>query len=137
MDRAIYCPSEKQMDQAKILASKTFLPILVGSSEKTKDLKFDRTVVSIIKIPEFKSFRYFSDSVKLGFNQHFLYENDYVDIYNNALLLVDGEKIKPSFQEKHKIKWSYATKRIGVVVCELYVLGELQERAEFNVYSNI
>lgn len=134
MNRAIYCPSNEQLDEARAIAAEMFLPILVGDNETTKHLDFDRLSVGVISIPEFKSFRFSNDLIMVGFRQQFLYENDYIPIRNVTLLRVNDVVIKPMFQENHKIKWSYTTQHIGTNVAELFVNNELSERLEFDVY---
>lgn len=134
MDRAIYCPSEEMLAEANGLAFVTFLPILLSDNEKTKNLDFDRSVVSVIKIPEYEIFRYSHESVQVGFRQHFMYENDFEVLRGNTELNVDGNILQPAFEEKHKVKWNYITTRVGQISASLHVMGKLKEQVSFNVY---
>lgn len=134
MNRAIYCPSDEQLDEARVLAAEMFLPILVGDNQTTVNLDFDRLSVGVITIPEFKSFKCSRNVIRLGFRQQFLYENDYLPIRDVAILKINGQFIEPMFQEKHKIKWSYTTQHAGIHIAELLINDAVSERLEFNVH---
>ena len=48
MNKIVYCPSNNLLEEAEKLAKNLKLPILVGDSEHTNRLIFDRTKVQII-----------------------------------------------------------------------------------------
>lgn len=52
MERVIYCPDDSKLDEANELARDQFLPIIVGDSQRLSDLRFDRSKVQIVFIPE-------------------------------------------------------------------------------------
>lgn len=79
MERVIYCPSAELLDDAEKEAKNTLLPIVVGESDRLKDLQFDRSVVSVVQIPKHRFLDVSSTSVKLGTHQYVYVIDEFCD----------------------------------------------------------
>ena len=133
MERRVYCPSQVDLAQAELLAKSCKLPILIGDSESTQNLSFDRSQVQIIQIPIFNYFIFNDFNIKLGFHQNFIYVNEFFELINNVSLFINDDEIKPAYQEKHKIKFSYCCNNYGNHFGKIFLNKELVEEFEFNV----
>jgi len=87
MDRYVFCPDESMMDEAMELAKEWSLPILNGDSERSKDVKFDRSIVSVINIPIFNGFDDCPDVLEANMAYIFRYRNDFIDCYEVKAVL--------------------------------------------------
>ena len=65
MQRVVYCPTEDNLEEAQIIAKSGSMPIQIGDSQKTQNLEFDRTSVSILLIPSIFTLT-FKNKVKVG-----------------------------------------------------------------------
>jgi hypothetical protein len=65
LQRVVYCPTEESLEEAQILAKTGNIPIQIGDSQKTQNLEFDRTSISILLIPNIFNL-IFKNKVKLG-----------------------------------------------------------------------
>lgn len=132
MQRKIFCPSDRLLDEASVLSKETGLLIQVGDSIKTKDLNIDRDIVSIIRIPEEVSLDYKS-KVKLGFHQVIYYINDFQDSKQIKLFIGDSI-IHPMYTETYRNKYLFYPSRTGIFSCKIFNGEELIEEFEFSVY---
>ena len=90
MRRYVYCPSDDHIASAEELAIKTGLPILIGDSEGSVDVDFNRHTVSVIKIPERKELSMLYEDVPVGFHQSIRYVNEYKTLKNNTKLFINN-----------------------------------------------
>ena len=101
MERLIYCPSDDKIEEAIKLSKNNSLQILVGDNFYTKDLIFDRNIVSVIKIPQKKTVNYI-EYVTQHLHQNIEYINEYVEIKNKIKLFIDEIEVKPVYEEKKR-----------------------------------
>lgn len=113
MERIIYCPSEVNIDEASNLAKNTRLPIQIGESPKTNKIIFDRTKIQVLEIPEIEELFSFGN-IEQNFHQCIIYINENYILKNNTKLFINEKLIPSIFEERHRIKYIYFCKEIGV-----------------------
>ncbi len=133
MERKVFCPSENLIPEAELLANNCKLPILIGDNGYTKNLSFDRSIVQVIQIPILNYFNIGKFDIKHGFHQNIVYVNEFDELTNNVKLLINNCEIKPMYQEKYKIKFSYQCNNYGKQKGFLYLKNNLIKEFEFNV----
>jgi hypothetical protein len=133
MRRYVYCPSNDHIASAEELAIKTNLPILIGDSEESRDVVFDRGTVSIIKIPEKKDLIILYKEVPIGFHQCIRYINEYKTLKNNIKLLINNELIKPLYEENHAVRYNFLCQTSGEHSCSISVNDSKEEEFSFVV----
>ena len=118
MNRVIYCPDQGSLDKANKISLFTKLPVQIGDSIKTKNLTFDRSVVSIILVP---------NVIHLDFNQNvkkniatriqiydewhsYCNKNCYIKIEYNDMVYVEN----PLFTEINSAVFIIRFKKIGI-----------------------
>ncbi len=79
MDRIVFCQSEEFINDAVKIAEEWRLPIQVGDSDRTKNLDFDRTQISVIQIPIHNGFGPFPSVIMPLKSIVLEYFNDYID----------------------------------------------------------
>lgn len=79
MDRYVFCPDESMMEEAVLLAKEWSLPILNGDSERSKNVHFDRNIVSVVLIPIFNGFENCPEVLEPNMAYIFRYRNDFMD----------------------------------------------------------
>lgn len=133
MKRYVFCPSESYLDDATSLAKEVSLPILVGDNDDTLNMVFDRTSVSVIKIPEHRFVEAYSEKVELGFHQTIRYVNEFKKLKNNVKMYVNGDIIPPLYEEMHVVKFNFLCSKIGEYLCIIMISGEKEEEFSFVV----
>ncbi len=124
MERVIYCPSAELLDDAEKEAKNTLLPIVVGESDRLKDLQFDRSVVSVVQIPKHRFLDVSSTSVKLGTHQYVYVIDEFCDDLSTSYsVLVNSEKVFPMYWEKHSAKWAIPCNVAGKFSVNVLVNG--------------
>lgn len=132
MRRVIFCPSENHLEEASSLSKDSHLPINVGSSEELDLLDFDREKVQIILVPEIDNINYF-ESVKKGFHQVVIFNNDFVTFTKNMHIIFENNVIKPNILENHHSKFFFLCNNVGKFEAILFDSKELR-KFDFNVY---
>lgn len=132
MNRVIYCPSDELIDIASSVSKLNHLPILVGDNDYTKELKFNRDIVSVISIPEYKGCICL-ENVKLGFHQDIRYRNEFTVIKNNIKLFINEKEVKSSYEETHSAKFVYLCTKSGSYQCKIFINDEIEEEFTFVV----
>ena len=79
MDRYVFCPDASMMDKALSLADEWSLPILNGDSERSKNVAFDRNIVSVVLLPIFNGFDEYPEVIEPSMPYVFRYRNDFVE----------------------------------------------------------
>jgi len=79
MDRVVFCPNESLIDGALELAKEWGLTILVGDSERTRTLTFDRDSVGVVLIPVVNEFKNFRGTVDAMTPFSIYYQNDFIN----------------------------------------------------------
>jgi len=129
MDRIVYCPSEKEIDEAMKIAEQWALPIQIGDSEKTKSLEFDRTKSGVVMVPISNGFMInIDEEVNHAFPIPFDYFNDFEDVtYFKLKVTKDGsECVSSSFlRDKHSIIGSFIPEMSGEFLIEVFHGGKL------------
>jgi hypothetical protein len=133
MERVIYCPNEAFIDESSMLAKKTNLAIVVGDNDQTEGVAFDRSSVQVLQIPQHKHIDYPIDPIKLGFHQYISYVNEFLKLRGNIEFFVNNEKIKPVYEETHRVKYLYHCSIIGEQTCQIHVNGQKVEDFSFYV----
>jgi len=133
MRRYVYCPSDDHIASAEELAIKTGLPILIGDSEGSVDVDFNRHTVSVIKIPEKKDLNMLYTEAPIGFHQSIRYINEYKVLKNNIKLLINNELIKPLYEEKHAVRYNFLCQTSGEHFCSIFVNDSKEEEFSFVV----
>lgn len=131
MRRYVYCPSDVDIASAEELAIKTGLPILIGDSEESADVNFNRYTVSVIKIPEKKELSMLYEDVPVGFHQSIRYVNEYKALKNNTKLFINNELIEPLYEEKHIARYNFLCKNSGDYFCSIIINGDKEEEFSF------
>ena len=134
MERLIYCPSDDKIEEAIKLSKNNSLQILVGDNFYTKDLIFDRNIVSVIKIPQKKTVNYI-EYVTQHLHQNIEYINEYVEIKNKIKLFIDEIEVKPVYEESHRAKFIYLCDNLGVYNGCIMIDGKIEEEFKFIVCS--
>lgn len=109
----MYCPTPGMQDEASIICEDTLLPLQIGDSEKTKNLRFDRTVVQVLHIPEVRTFAISSKQIKKGFHQSVQYINEFDDSAKTCSLHHNGLLVKPLYRESHRVMWTFVCSSVG------------------------
>jgi hypothetical protein len=133
MRRYVYCPSDDHIASAEELAIKTGLPILIGDSQESTDVDFNRYTVSVIKIPEKKDLSLLYTEAPIGFHQCIRYINEYKTLKNNIKLLINNESIKPIYEEMHTVRYNYLCQTSGEHLCSILVDDNKEEEFSFVV----
>lgn len=132
MRRVVYCPEESLLDEAVKLSKMNFLQIQVGDSSSTADLVFNRNVVSVIEIPEFRHYKNIKN-VYSGFHQIIHYTNDYVDFDDTLQIVFESKSFRPVMLEKHISRFAFICADSGSFKANIMHQGEIMESIEFNV----
>lgn len=133
MQRYVYCPSEEFLDEANNLAKKVSLSIMVGDNDHSTNLSFDRSKVSVIKIPERQDVFISNSTIKLGFHQSIKYTNEYKVLKNNIELYVNNKKIPSFYEELHVVKFNFLCTEIGEHSCIINISNKKEEEFSFVV----
>lgn len=136
MERIIYCPSPKLVDEASLISKDTLLPVQVGDSNNTKDLIFDRKKVQVLEVPGVEDFFSFG-SVKQYFHQCIIYVNEFLVLKNKIQLRINNQIVKSNFEEKHRVKYSYFCDNLGLNTGKLYYENKVIKEFDFVVNKNI
>ncbi len=136
MERVIYCPSIDLMEEATSLCKETLLPLQIGDSNHTKDLIFDRDKIQVVEVPGVEDFFSFGQ-VKQYFHQCIIYVNEFFVLKNKIILKINDEIIKASFEEKHRVKYSYLCTKIGLNVGKLYYENKVIKEFDFVVTEKV
>lgn len=117
MDRLVYCPDDLHLEDALSVAKEATLVVQIGDSWRTQNLDFDRTKVSIIRIPIHRQF--FLEKprvVDYGFSILFEYLNDFEDMANCKLNVThDGGVVQSTSmkRDKHSLICSFVPMKSG------------------------
>lgn len=133
MQRYVYCPSEDFLDEASNLSKEVSLPIMVGDNAYSDNLIFDRSKVSVIKIPEKQNIFIGNATIKVGFHQSIKYTNEHKLLKNNIELYINGKKVPSLYEEMHVAKFNYLCTEIGEHLCIINVSDIKQEEFSFVV----
>lgn len=133
MRRVVYCPTESDIEESTTLAKMNYLPINIGEFEQSIDLDFDRNIVQVLEIPEFKDVQYFKE-IKNGFHQKINYLNDFILFDKNYYILINNIAYFPILIEKHKIKFLIKETEIGAKNVKIIKGENTVEEFEYNVY---
>ena len=136
MDRVVYCPSIKKIEEATKISQETQLPIQIGDSEKTKDLIFDKKVVQVLEIPQINELFSFGE-VQQFFHQCVIYVDEFLVLKNNTKLIINQELVKPNFEEKHRVKYSYYCVNPGVNSATIYHKDKVIKEFDFVVHRKV
>lgn len=112
MQRIVFCPFESMIDDASLIAKDLGLPIQVGHTDKTKNIDFNSSKISIIRVPEYKNILFLQD-LKLGFHQKIQYLNEFYFLKNNIQCFIEDIKIEPLYAESHKVKYIFLPESRG------------------------
>lgn len=132
MYRVIYCPNQDFLDTATLLSKDNNLSILIGDNDYTKNLSFNRDIVSIIKIPEHKEINTLQN-VKKDFHQIIIYINEFLNIKDKIKLYINDIEIKSLYEESHNAKFLYLCKDIGEKDCKILINNQVEEEFSFVV----
>jgi len=133
MRRVIYCPSEKNLDEASCIAKYSFLPINIGDFEGSEGLFFDRNITQILEIPEFNDVSY-KENVENNFHQNVNYINDFVSFNKNCKLLIDNKCHEAILIEKNRIKFLFEEKEVGKKIAKIVINNTVMKEFRYNVY---
>ena len=134
MIRSIYCPSLDKFDEAHTLATKAQLQILIGDSELTKKLEFDRNRVCIISIPNEHCLVLHQPTVQPNMAQVIEYINDFCDLTKSKMVVyVDDNIVNPQIIEKHKSRYLYRTPVHGNHRVRIFVDDIVTAEEEYEV----
>ena len=118
MNRIVFCPEESKLDEANKLSLLTNLSIQIGDSLKTKNLNFDRSIVSVILVPS-QIYLNFKPNAKQGvatriqiYDEWHSYNTNtcYMDIECDGLSYTE----KPLFTEINSAVFAVRFKKIGI-----------------------
>jgi len=117
MDRLVYCPDDSHLESALSIAKEATLAVQIGDSWRTQHLDFDRTKVSIIKIPIYRQFFLEKPSVvDYGFSILFEYLNDFEDMADCKLTVMhDGGVVQSTSmkRDRHSLICSFIPTKSG------------------------
>jgi hypothetical protein len=133
MKRYVYCPSSEYITSAEDLAIKTSLPILIGDSEESRNIDFDRSSILVVKIPEKKELTILHEKVPIGFHQCIRYINEYKTLKNNIKLFINNALITPLYEEKHVVKYNFLCEQSGDYLCNIFIDKKKEEEFSFVV----
>ncbi len=135
MERVVYSPSVDLLGEAENLAKITLLPILIGESEATKLLNFDRQEVQVLKIPKIYFFGLNTENINKGFHQSVLLIDEFTLEPISGYSLIFNDKIQiPIYSEKYKVKWSFQCFIEGINKVSLFLQDKQISEVEFNVH---
>lgn len=138
MERVVYCPSPDFINEAEQEARRTLLPIVVGDSERLKNLSFDRGRVCVVEIPKHQWRGIFSETVPAGMHQ-FVYIVD--EFCGNEFLqykvFINDEIVQPMYSEKHTAKWSVPCNTPGQYSIRIVFGNETVLESAYNVCSKV
>jgi hypothetical protein len=130
--RVIYCPDNSLIDEAIQLSKLNPLPIQVGDSDSTASLPFDKSIISVVSIPE-KNNVFFVDTVDAGLHQCIDYENEFIDMGDDMAVVVDEVTYAPVIREKHFCKFIFACNSPGRFTFSIVSGKEELENKEYDV----
>lgn len=104
MQRLIFCPNNEMLEEAEEISKKNRLPIVVGENYYTLQVKFDRSIVSTICIPEKKDLL-FNEVVQAGMHQIIVYNDEFV---TSDQISIEIEALDTFVIYKEKYKSRYA-----------------------------
>jgi hypothetical protein len=133
MKRYVYCPSDNELEEAVIFAKKIDLPVLIGDSQGTESLIFDRSSVQILQVPENKFFNIRKEIVKKNFHQFIHYKNEYERIKGNVRLEINGVAVHALYEEIHSARFNFLCEHSGDYECILYLNNIKEEELSFAV----
>jgi len=117
MDRLVYCPDDSHLEDALSVAKEATLAVQIGDSWRTQHLDFDRTKVSVIRIPVYKQFFLETPSATdYGFSILFEYINDFEDVADCKLKVThDGDVMHSTSmkRDKHSLICSFIPTKSG------------------------
>lgn len=134
MQRYIYCPSDDLLDEAIELSKNVALPVIIGDNDFSQNLTFDRSRISLLKIPEHLSIFISSTNVSQGFHQSIKYTNEFKFLKNNIKLYINNVLVPSLYEENHIVKFNYLCQEKGIQKCIIFIGEEKQE--EFNFVVN-
>ena len=135
MERVIYSPSIDSLGEAENLAKTTLLPILIGESDSTKLLDFDRKKVQVLKIPKIYFFGLDNENINKGFHQSVFLIDEFTLEPILSYNLIFNDKIQiPVYSEKYKVKWSFQCFIEGINKVSLFIQDKQIAEVEFNVH---
>lgn len=134
MERIIYCPNEEFLEDAQELSRVAQLPIVVGDSENTKLLNFDRSTVCVVKIPRVKEILVWSPRIKQGMHQSVIITDEFCEDIKEYILNVDNSDIAPLYREKNRAKWVFDCTESGNMEINVYVGNNKVDVVEYYVY---
>lgn len=87
MYRVVYCPNEKPVEDAYLLASEWGLSIQHGDSPRTESLDFDRSNIQVLSIPIDRGFEF--DEIEFQINRPIgiKYSNDWDNVKDYSFFL--------------------------------------------------
>lgn len=133
MQRYVYCPSEKFLEQANCLSREVSLPVMIGDNSYSSILDFDRTKVCVIKIPEYQNIFIGDNVINVGFHQSIKYTNEYKILKNNVELYINGNKVPSLYEEMHVVKFNFLCTEPGKQSCIINVSNVKEEEFSFDV----
>lgn len=131
MQRIIFCPNESLLDEARILSKKNGLPIVIGDNESTSEIDFNRSIVTVVLIPERDEIS-FNPRVKRGMHQIIIYNNEFVTS-NNIDIKIKNLNLIEVYKEKYRSKYAVLCIESGEYVGEVYKNSILERTFEFVV----
>lgn len=88
MERVVFCPSNDLMAEAKEMAALWQVPVQVGDSGRTSNLKFDRSEVTVVNIPTIQRFEMDRTLYQTGRPIICAYHDEFAAVTNVSGLLV-------------------------------------------------
>lgn len=135
MERVVYCPSEDSLDEAKQMARSVLLPIVIGESDRTSKLTFDKSVVSVIEIPRIRRFGIANPEVLLGMHQLIYVIDEFCGDNIGAYSVRSGNlEVSKMYTEKYTAKWSLVASNQGLNTADIFYDDEKVASIEYYVH---
>lgn len=133
MRRVVYCPTESDIEESTALAKMSHLPINIGEFEQSINLDFNRNIVQVLEIPEFKDVQYFKE-IKNGFHQKISYLNDFILFKKDCHIIINNIKYIPTLIEQHRLKFIIKEEENGIKNAKIINNESTIEEFEYYVY---
>ena len=117
------------------MARSVLLPIVIGESDRTSELVFDKSVVSVIEIPRVRNFAVASPEVFLGMHQLIYVIDEFCGNNIGAYSVRSGNiEVSKMYTEKYTAKWSLVASNQGLNTADIFFDDEKVASIEYYVH---